>query len=232
MLSNQTPDTLPGRYQRQNSTPTVINSQDTASFHAPTPRRQHEAHRRGLSLDQALGTTLKEQPSLQDDIAGFEGLLRQQIEQQTLRETQQQQQKARPGQEQQHGLTQHTSFIHCTQPTPRQAPGLGYTLDEHLPTNTTGLDTNTYSLDDNLTTSTMDFFRNFDSNASAGYLESFGTGPDGQIGILQTNEIMNSPQVTHGLPLHEGEQGSSNHNTPERPQTPINQKNKSKYEHW
>lgn len=85
MLSNQTHDYLLGRHQRQNSTPTVFDTQKTL-------------HRRGLSLGQP-GRTLQNDglPELQDRWPSAEPTLGQRLTQTASMREAQQQPMARPG---------------------------------------------------------------------------------------------------------------------------------------
>lgn len=85
MLSHQIPNLSPGRHQRQNSTPTVSDTQKTH-------------HRRGLSLDQP-GHNRRNHglPSLDENSTGIEYILGQQLTQAATMREAQQQPMARPG---------------------------------------------------------------------------------------------------------------------------------------
>lgn len=102
MLSNNTSNLPPGQHRRQSSTPTVFDTLKVPIL--PATKLQHGSHRRGLSLDQPINSfhlrpTVFQQDDTEVSIKDYQ--------QHYLRDTQQQQQLARPGQKLQPKQTLH-----------------------------------------------------------------------------------------------------------------------------
>ena len=226
MLSNQPSNLLQGRHQRQHSTPTVYDNPKTL---LPALQRQHEPHRRGLSLDRPM---LIQQhhglPQQEDSMTSDEYILQQRLTQSLLREAQQQQQTARPGLEQTTEGTlnplHHNRSQRNIQLAPRQEHGAEY-LSHHYLSNTTtdGAENTTHSLENTYKINNMDMFQSFDSTTSAGYLDGFGTGFDELTGNAQPNEIMNIRDMPHGLPPREGSLRPNSREGSQQPCTPKSQ---------
>ena len=228
MLSNQTSNLLPGRHQRQNSTPTIFNTPKTLP---PASQQQDEPHRRGLSIDQSMSNT-----QIHNELFQQEELLtedeyhnRQRLIQALLREVQQQHSTARPGHDQPEPLIRsidrHQS-LGSIQQAPCQEHGPGFFLDDQRNTPTTAWENTTsqrHSLQDVYNSNNMDMFRSFDSTTSAGYLDGFGTGHDGCTGNSLPNEIMNTREMPHGMPAQEGLQRPTTSDGTQRPCTPLSQ---------
>lgn len=228
MLSHQTSDLLPGRHQRQNSTPTIFNTPWTLS---PATQRQHEPHRRGLSIDQSMSSTQIHNELFQQDelLTGDEYLDRQRLIQALMREVQQQKSTARPGHEQSESLTQsahrHQS-LSSIQQAPCQEHGTGLFMDDQPNTQMTAWENDNsqrHSLQDAYKSETMDMFQSFDSTTSAGYLDGFGTGHDEYTGNSQPNETTNTKDMPHGMPSQEESQSFISRDGPQRPCTPSSQ---------
>ena len=132
MLSPQTSNLLPGRHQRQNSTPTVFN---TPKILLPATQRQYVPHRRGLSIDQPIPSNQRQDRHFQQDeiMTEDEYFNRQQLIQALMREVQQQNIAVRPG----HGKVELlTGSAHQQQPPTniQQAPcpehGTGFVTND------------------------------------------------------------------------------------------------------
>lgn len=228
MLSRQTSNLLLGRHQRQNSTPTIFNTPKTLS---PATQRQHEPHRRGLSIDQSMSSTQIHNELFQQDelLTEDEYLNRQRLIQALMREVQQQQSTARPGHEQSEPLTR-SAHRHQSQSNIQQAPcqehGTGFFMDDQPNTPMTAWENSSsqrHSLQDAYNSDNMDMFQSFDSTTSAGYLDGFGLGHDGYTGNSQPNETTNTKEMPHGMPSEENSQSPISRDGPQRPCTPPSQ---------
>ena len=228
MLSHQTSNFLPGRHQRQNSTPTVFN---TSKAFPPATQQQQGPHRRGLSIDQStFSTKIHDEISQQDEIlTEDECINRQRLLQFRMREVQQQQPEARPGHEQPDILTR---LIHQQQSLDniQQAPcpehGTGFPVENRPNTPMTAWEDSSSqirSLQNQFDSNTMDLFQSFDSTTSAGYLDGFGTRHDGCKGNSLPNEMINTEAMPHGMPSPENLQRPTTRDGPQRPCTPLNQ---------
>ena len=228
MLSHQNSDFLPGRHQRQNSTPAIINSPKAL---LPAAQRQHDLHRRGLSIDQSLySTRIRNDVFQQDELLTEDEIHdRQQLIQALLREVQQQHSTARPGHEQSETLTQaiyRQQSPSNIQQAPCQEHVTGLFIDDQSNTPMTAWEDSSsqrHSLQEPYNTNTMDMFQSFESTTSAGYLDGFGSGHDGYIGNSLPNEIMNTKEMPHGLPLQRNSQRPTSRDEIQRPCTPISQ---------
>lgn len=223
MLPYQTPNLLPGRHQRQKSTPAIF---DTPRTLLPATQQQHEPHKRGLSLGQAITPHENNGLSQQDDNLTYDEYMdRQRLIQALMREAQQQQQTARPGQENQLN-TQQESYQNSIQQAPCQEHGTG-SFAHHLTTNPmTAWDhpnkDKRLSLQDTYRAYATDMFQPFDPTPSAGNLDGFGPGHDGNAESIQPNEIQNTKEMPRGIPSRVGAQTSSEDEV-RRPCTPISQ---------
>lgn len=228
MLSHQTSNLLPGRHQRQNSTPTVFNTPKTL---LPATQRQHEPHRRGLSIDQSMSSTQIHDELFQQDelLTEDEYHNRQQLIQALMREVQQQHSTARPGHEQSETLTRsihrHQSLTNIQQ-APCQEHGTGFFMDDQPNTPMTAWENSSgqpHSLQDAYNSNTMDMFQSFDSTTSAGYLDGFGTGHDEYTENILPNETTKTKGMPHGLPSQEDSQRPAARDGTQRPCTPLGQ---------
>ena len=228
MLSHQTSNLLPGRHQRQNSTPTIFNTPKTV---LPATQRRHEPHRRGLSIDQPTSSTQIHDDFVQEDeiLTEDECMNRQQLIQALMREVQQQNSAARPGHEQFEILTRsvhrHQSLSNIQQ-APCQEHGTGFFMDNQPNTPMTAWENNSsqqHSLHDEFNSNTMDMFQSFDSTTSAGYLDGFGTGHDEYKGNSQSNEMTNTKEMPHGMPSPNTSQRPATRDATQRPCTPLSQ---------
>ena len=228
MLSHQNSDFLPGRHQRQNSTPTLFNTTNTI---LPATQGQYEPHRRGLSVDQSMPSTQMKNELFQQDeiITKDEYHNRQRLLQALMREVQQQHSTARPGHEQAELLTQSVHRNHSLnniQQAPCQEHGTGFfIIDQSNTPMTAWEDSNNqqHSLQNAYNTNTMDMFQSFDSTTSAGYLDGFGTGHDEYTGNSLPNEEENTKEMPHGMPSQEDSQRPTTRDGAQRPCTPLNQ---------
>ena len=229
MLSHQTSNLLPGRHQRQNSTPAIFDSPKTL---LPATQRQQEPHRRGLSIDQSIASTkIHDQKFQQDEIlTEDECINRQRLVQLLMREVQQQQHvTARPGYEQPEILTRsfdrHQSLGDIQQ-APCQEHGSGFFVDGQLNNPLTAWENSSkhqHSLQDEINSNTMDMFHTFDSTTSAGYLDGFGTGHDDYQGNSLPNNMTSTREMPHGMPSPEYSQEPTARDGIQRPCTPLNQ---------
>ena len=228
MLSHQTSNLLLGRHQRQNSTPTIFNTPKALS---PATERQHEPHRRGLSVDQSMSSTQIHNELFQQDelLTGDEYLNRQRLIQALMREVQQQQSAPRPGHERPESLTQsvqrHQSLSNIQQ-APCQEHGTGFIMDDQPNTPMTSWENSSsqrQSLQDAYNNDTMDMFQSFNSTTSAGYLDGFGLGNEGYTGDSQPNETTNTKEMPHGMPSQDNSQSPISRDGPQRPCTPLSQ---------
>lgn len=225
MLSNQIPNSSLGRHQRQHSTPTVFDTPKVTLIAAN--EQSHEPHRRGLSLDQTLESRRPLHHMQQEhNMNNVEHIIGQQLSQQNLRDTQQhqQQQMARPGQEQTQLNHQYNENSRDLQPTPRPEHGNGTLTNEQINALLTNWDdTPSHSLHQQWNTNSTQMFQEFDSITTAGCLDGFGTGHDGQLGHLQTNQEINSGMMPNGMPSKERSEDLSVTEEAKRPQTPTHQ---------
>lgn len=228
MLSHQTSNLIPGRHQRQNSTPTVFNTPKTL---LPATQRHHESHRRGLSIDQPVSSIRIHDDLLQQDeiLTEHEYINRQRLIQALLRDVQQQRSTARPGHEQLETLTptihRHQSLSNIQQ-APCQEHGTGFFMDNQPNTLMTAWENSSIqqqSLKDETSSNTMDMFQSFDSTTSAGYLDGFGIGHDGYKGNSQPNELTDTKVMPHGLPAPDNPQRPPTGDETRRPCTPLSQ---------
>ena len=214
MLLQQTTDFLLGRHQRQNSTPTVFDKQK-ATFQS--------THGRGLSSDlpgyayQSHGL-----PQLDDHSHSVEHTLGQQLTRTAFMRETQPQTMARPGLDQEEI---YHSFHHNS--TSKESPRLAHGTEEFTNTNhtipTTELDNQIQqSLQTTYRLNKMDFLQSFDSIASAGNLDGFGTGLDGHIGNIPINELMNTTPMPNGISSTANSRPTSRGRVPE-PCTPPSQ---------
>ena len=223
MLSYETSNNLPGRHQRQNSTPTVF---DTTNTLHPASHQSSELHRRGLSLDQQAYTQDHNgHPQQDQNTTSVEDILRQRLTQQTMREAQQQQQQtARPGPSGTLEQQQLQQYLMNIQEMQRPEPGPGYhTTNCHTAQLTDFNEKSQHSLTNAYSNTTMNMFLGIDLTSSAGNLDGFGNGLDGFTGNMQPNAIMNTNQTPHGLPSREGSQRPTSREGPQPPCTPPNQ---------
>ena len=229
MLSHQTSNHLPGRHQRQNSTSTIFNTPTTLL--PVQQQQQHEQHRQGLSIDQSLSSTHSENELFKQEelLTEDEYSNRQRLIQALMREVQQQNSTARPGHEQPETLTRsidrHQSLSNIQQ-APCQEHGTGFFNDDLSNTPMTAWENSgsqRHSLQDEYNTNTMDMFQSFDLTTSAGYLDGFGTGQDGYTGNSLPNEIINTKEIPHGMPLQEDLQRPTTGDGTQRPRTPLSQ---------
>ena len=230
MLSHQSSNLLPGRHQRQKSTPTIFNTPKTL---LPATQRQHGPHRRGLSIDQPLRS-----PQLQDGLSQQDEILtedeyinRQRLIQALMREVQQQQQQstARPGHEKIEILTQSVhrqQSPNNTQQAPCQEHGTGFFTDDQPNNPLTAWENSSFqqhSLEDKFNSNTMDVFQPFDPTTSAGYLDGFGTGHNGYKGNSLPNETTSIKEMPHGIPSPDNLQRPTTADGTKRPCTPLSQ---------
>lgn len=228
MLSHQTSNLLQGRHQRQNSTPTIFNTQETP---LPATQPQHELYRRGLSIDQSMSSTQVHNELFQQDelLTEDEYHNRQRLIQALMREVQQQHSTARPGHEQPESLTR--SIHRCQslskiQQAPCQEHGTGVFMDDQPNTPMTAWENSSsqrHSLQDAFNSNTINNFQSFDSTTSAGYLDGFGTGHDGYTGNCLPNELTNTKGMPHGMPILEDSQRPTTKDGTQRPCTPLSQ---------
>ena len=228
MLSHQTSNLIPGRHQRQNSTPTVFNTPKTL---LPATQRHHGSHRRGLSIDQPVSSIQIHDDLLQQDeiLTEDEYINRQRLIQALLRDVQQQRSTARPGHEQLETLTRtihrHQSLSNIQQ-APCQEHGTGFFTDNQPNTLMTAWENSSIqqqSLKDETSSNTMDMFQSFDSTTSAGYLDGFGIGHDGYEGNSQPNELTDTKVMPHGMPSPDNPQRPATGDETQRPCTPLSQ---------
>ncbi|KAM0794477.1 hypothetical protein BDR22DRAFT_875751 [Usnea florida] len=228
MLSYQTSSILRGRHQRQNSTPTTF---DTPEALLPATQRKHELHRRGLSIEPSKPSTQIEKELFhQETLTQDEYPNRQQLIQALMREVQQQQHlTARPGHDQSKTPTQsiqrHQSLSDI-QRAPCQEHGTGFFTDDQLNTPMTAWEDSSsepHSLQDAYNNNTTEMFPSFDSTTSAGYLDGFGTGHEGNTGNDLPNELIKAEKMPHGLPLQEDSQRPVIKDETQRPCTPLSQ---------
>ena len=237
MLSHQTSNLLPGRHQRQNSTPTIFDSPKPL---LPATQRQQEPHRRGLSVAQSITSTkIHDQNFQQDEIlTEDECINRQRLVQLLMREVQQQQHStARPGYEQPETLTRsfdrHQSLGNIQQ-VPCQEHGSGFFMDGQLNDPMTAWENSSnhrHSLQNEINSNTKDMFHTFDSTTSAGYLDGFGTGHDDYQGNCLPNDTTSTREMPHGMPSPDYSQGAATGDGAQRPCTPSNQMKTSQRNH-
>lgn len=159
-----------------------------------------------------------------------EEFLQQQLCQHNLREAQQQQhQMARPGQEQRQDVHEVDKKHIASRQERDDRP---YT-NEHLTTVLTTPNQNSNSrLYNTYNTNDTDMFQSFDPTASAGYLEGFGNGMDGNVENFQLNQGLTVTDMPHSMPSHIQAQESSRRPLSseglKRPQTPVYQTYTSK----
>ena len=228
MLSHQSSNILPGRHQRQNSTPTIYNTPKTLF---PATQRQHNSHRRGLSVDQPISGTQRQDGIFQQDeiLTEDEYINRQQLIQALMREVQQQHPTIRPGHEKVESLTQpaHPQQSPSNiQQAPCQEHGTGFFTDDKTNIPMTAWENSNnqqHSLQDEFNNNTMGMFQSFDSATSAGYLDGFGTGHDGYKGNSLPNEMTNTNEMPHGMPSPNYSQRPTGTEEIERPCTPLSQ---------
>ena len=227
MLSNQTSNLLPGRQQRQNSTPTVFNTPKTF---LPAIQQQHEPHRRGLSIDQSLPSTQIRNELFQQDetLTEDEYHNRQRLIQALMREVQQQHSTARPGHEQPAILTRSTNrhSLSSIQQAPCQEHGTGFFMGDQPNIPMTAWENSSseqHSQQDPYNSNTMDMFQSFDSTTSAGYLDGFGTGHDEYTRNTLPNETTYTKEMPHGMPSEEDSQKLTTSDGTQRPCTPLSQ---------
>ena len=228
MLSYQASNLLPGRHQRQNSTPTIFNTPKTR---LPATQRQLYPHRRGLSIDQPVSSTQGHDGLFQQDetLTEDEYINRQQLIQALMREVQQQNSTIRPGHENQEvlmrsGHRQQSPII--TQQAPCQEHGTGFLTNDQQTIPTTAWENSNnqqHSLQDEFNSNTMDIVHNFDSATSAGYLDGFGTGHDEYKGNSLPNETTSTNGLPHGMPSPKNSQRPTSTDGVERPCTPLSQ---------
>ena len=228
MLSHQTSNFLPGRHQRQNSTPTTFNTPETL---LPATQRQHGQHRRGLSIDQPFSSTQIQDGLFQQDeiLTEDEYINRQQLIEALMREMQQQQPTTRPGHEQFEILTQSAhqqQSPNSIQQAPCQEHETGFLTDDqpHIPM--TAWDNSSiqqHSLRDKINSNTMDVFQPFDPTTSAGYLDGFGTEHDGYKGNSLPNKTTSTKEILHGMPSPDNSQRPTTADGSKRPCTPLSQ---------
>ncbi len=228
MLSHQTSNLLPGRHQRQNSTPTIFNTSKTL---LPATQRQHEPHRRGLSIDHFTSSIERDDETFQQDeiLTEDECINRQRLLHVLLQEVQQQHSTPRPGHQQAETLmpsTHRHQSLSNIQQAPCQEHGTGFFIDNPLDTPMTAWENSSnqqHSLHNEFISNTMDMFQSLDSTTSAGYLDGFGTGHDQYEGNNLPNETINIKKMPHGMPSPEDSQRSATTDVTQRPSTPVNQ---------
>ena len=189
MLSQRSFITIPGPHQRQNSTPSKI---DTPKHVSPV------AHRRGVSSDQiGYNHRIHGFQHQDEDPTGVEYILGQQLTQTVpMRETQPQC-MARPGHDQQiiYEQSDHDQLLRAT---PRLAHGTGALGNNHATTLTTDFDNQISQFREVYSFNTTDFSE-FDRTTSAGNLDGFGDSIDEQTENVLPNEIMNEKPMPHGM---------------------------------
>ena len=228
MLSHQSSNILPGRHQRQNSTPTIFNTSKTL---LPATQRQYDPHRRGLSIDQPISSTQRQDGIFQQDeiLTEDEYINRQQLIQALMREVQQQHPTTRPGHEKVESLTQPAhpqQSLSNIQQAPCQEHDTGILTDDKTNTPTTAWENSNnqqQSLQDQFNNNTMEMFQSLDSATSAGYLDGFGTGHNGYKGNSLPNEMTNTKKMPHGMPSPNYSQRRMGTEGTERPCTPPSQ---------
>ena len=229
MLSHQASNFFPGRHQRQNSTPTLFTTPKTL---LPATQRQHEAHRRGLSMDPSMPSTQIHDELFQQDeiLTEDECINRQRLIHALMQEVQQQHSMARPGHDQPEILMRPTHQQHSLnniQQAPCQEHVTGFFIDDQQNTPLTAWENSSsqrHSLQDELNNNrNMDIFQSFDSTTSAGYLDGFGTGHDDYGRNSPTNEIINTTEIPHGMPSPDGSQRPTTRDGAQRSRTPLSQ---------
>ncbi len=220
MLSYQTSDPTPGRQQRQQSTPTIIDILRTP----PASGSQNGPPKRGLSLDQL--TQLHQYNGFQQQAhtqINVEHDFRQQLTEQHMREAQQQQQEARPGHNEISNETQIKELLQAyikTQKEPSLETGFEHTTVNISPS----FDQQDYYHDTyNRIAMNRNMFEGYHSTTSAGHLDGFGTGLDEITKNIPTNELMKTIHTPHGSPSIEESRASPSNETPQRPCTPLSQ---------
>jgi len=217
MLS-QNSTAFPGRHHRHNSTPTKFDNPKNIS---PV------AHRRGLSSDQLAYTHQSFVLPQQNDMpTSVEYTLGQQLTQTaTMRETQPQLMD-RPGFDQQE-MYEHSYHAQTLKEMPCPAHGTGAFSQNYLTTPIMEFDNQMpHSLQEAYNLNTMDFLR-LDSTASAGNLDGFGNGLDGNIGNIQPNGIMKMKAMPQSIGSTSGSRPTSREGA-QVPCTPPSQMRTSK----
>lgn len=218
MLSPQTPHQFPGRHQRQNSTPTRSNTPKTT---LPV------THRRGLSLDQPEYAHhdhgLFQQKNNRTSV---EYTLGQRLTQAAFMRETQPQTMARPGRDQQVTYEQLID-IDARKAMPCLEHGNGSFSNNYMTTPTTEFDNHVrHSLQEMYNLNTTGYLQ-FDTTTSAGTLDGFGNGLDGNIGNIQPNKTMQTVTTPNGMRSTAGSRPTSSEGV-QQPCTPPSQMRMSK----
>lgn len=222
MLPNQTSDLPLGYHRRQNSTPTVPIAPKVPLLPATQP--QYDSHRRGQSLDQMVYDYKTRGLSQQDKktVSIDQGLY--QYQQHTMREAQQQQPMARPGQLNEQEPVHQNDPPRYIQPTPEQDFGTAIIADDDFFKQQPNTKDDIFEFISKY--SNTDISQNTNFAASAGYLEGLGDemvgdvqdrSDPGEINDLKTPCNDGLPGSWPGSLRPESREGHS------RPSTPIKQ---------
>jgi len=222
MLPNQTSDLPSGYHRRQNSTPTVPIAPKVPLLPATQP--QYDNHRRGQSLDQMI-YDLKPQGLSQQDkktVSIDQGLY--QYQQHTMREAQQQQPMARPGQLNKQEPVHQNDSPRYIQPAPEQEFGTGIITDDDFFKQQPNTKDDIFEIISKYSHTDISQYTNF--AASAGYLEGLGDELVGNVRDTSNPGEINAFKVPCNDGLPGSWPGSLRPESREghlRPSTPIKQ---------